>query len=775
MMNKKLEFYLNNAIRKANELHHEYLSLENVFLHLIEDEEVTEVLSSLGAKKELIKTELEKYVHDENNFSILNEEQVKVLNEKQFVDEKLRQLAQDNGINYQPELSLALQRVLQRAAIHVQSSGKQQIKAINVLVSIFQEEESFAVYLLNKIGVKRFDVVQAIAHGVDQPQTNQASEENERAGQQQGPSKSTALVQFAVCLNELAKEGKIDPLVGREAEVERMIQILSRRRKNNPLLIGDAGVGKTAVVEGLALKIEAGEVPEVMKDLKVYSVDMTSLVAGAKFRGDFESRMKKMMKEVTERTNQGEKIVLFIDEIHTVMGAGATGGGSMDAGNILKPALSRGEIRLIGSTTHEEYRKFIEKDSAFSRRFQKINIDEPSIQDTFKILLGLKSRFEDYHHVVYSDQVLKKAVDLSAKYLTDRFFPDKAIDVIDEVGAKLKLRNSKVPLEVSVSDVEEVIAEIAKVPKNSVKASEKENLKNLKTDLSRLIYGQEEAVAKVSDAIILSRAGLIEKNRPIASFLFVGPTGVGKTELARQLALILNMNLIRFDMSEYMEKHAVSKLIGAPPGYVGHDQGGALTDAIRKNPSSVILLDEIEKAHPDIFNILLQVMDAGSLTDSQARKTDFNNTVLIMTSNAGAAETEAGAIGFGLSQKNPTHKREQVVKRLFTPEFRNRLDSIVNFNKLGEEQILQVVDKFLVELETTLAEKNVFVEFSKELRTFIAKVGFDPKMGARPIKRLIDEKLKKLLSAELIFGKLQNGGQIKLDLVQDEPKILFLS
>jgi len=786
MMSKKLEVIINTAIRKANELKHEYLTLEAMLLAMLEDEQVLEVIRSCEAKASDIRGDLEEFLSQKENFSILSEIEVEELSKKQFVDEELRRLAKDSGIVYQPEISLSLQRVIQRAAIHVQSSGKRHIRGINLLVAMFQEKESYALYTLQKRGIERFDVVKYISHGIDQPETSVSegllesggpeSSDEEHVGAEtfdtgKGKAKKFKfLEEYADNLNELAAKQKIDPVIGREDEVRRIIQILCRRRKNNPLLVGEAGVGKTAIAEGLAYFIDRDEVPEVLADTTVYALDMASLLAGAKFRGDFEQRLKGVVKDLTDLGEVGKQPILFIDEIHTVMGAGATAGGSMDASNLLKPSLTSGKIRVLGSTTYEEYRKFIEKDSAFSRRFQKIDVEEPSLEDTFKILQGLRPKFEDHHGVKYSNAVLKAAVDLSNRYITDRKNPDKAIDVIDEAGAYTQLLATK-RAKITKKDVENIVAKLAKIPNISVVGNEKDKLRDLRNNLLMTIYGQDEAVKKVSDAILLSRSGLGSENKPMASFLFAGPTGVGKTELARQLAFNLESHLQRFDMSEYMEKHSVSKLIGAPPGYVGYDQGGLLTDAIKKNPHCILLLDEIEKAHPDIFNILLQVMDHGALTDAQGRTTDFSNVVIIMTTNAGAKEMESGSIGLsGGMAKEATHKRDQSIKNFFTPEFRNRLDGIVHFNKLGNDFIVRIVEKFITELETKLASKNVNLEVSEEAKEWIAETGYDPKMGARPISRMVDNEIKRPLSQEILFGLLEKGGKVKVIIEEKDGK-----
>lgn len=785
MMSKKLETIINTAIRKANRLRHEYLTLENVLLAMLEDGQVREVLSHCGANVEEIRKELVTFVEDDSNFSILSNDQIEELSKRQFVDEELRKLASESGIQYQPEISLSLQRVIQRAAIHVQSSGKRDILGINILVALFQEKESFALYTLLRQGVERFDVVQYIAHDVDKAVNNNNEEgghdhpmgEEAAATGEEGGKKKTALDSFCQNLNELATKQKIDPLIGRAEEVSRIVQILCRRRKNNPLMVGPAGVGKTAIAEGLAYLIERDEVPEVLFGTTIYSLDMASLLAGAKYRGDFEQRLKSVVQEIEDRGNRGERTILFIDEIHTVMGAGATSGGSLDASNLLKPSLSSGRIRVLGSTTHEEYRKFIEKDPAFSRRFQKLDIDEPNREDTLKILRGLKGKFEEHHKVKYSEAVLRSAVDLSERFITDRKNPDKAIDVLDEAGAAIQLfPESKRKTNISKKDIEEIVAKIARIPKVSLEQDERKRLRELKTNLGMLIFGQDEAVEKVADAIVLSRSGLGDDSRPLANFLFAGPTGVGKTELARQLAIELGSHLERFDMSEYMEKHSVAKLIGAPPGYVGHDQGGLLTDAVNKNPHCVLLMDEIEKAHPDIYNVLLQVMDHGKLTDSQGRTTNFRNVVIILTTNAGARENDEGTIGLGGARSGAVEnnsRRDKAIKNFFSPEFRNRLDGIVHFNKLPESVIIQIVEKFLAQLEAKLIAKNVELVVTDAARKWLADHGYDPKMGARPLSRLVDQEIKKVLSSEVLFGKLENGGRVEVDVDVENDRLRF--
>ncbi len=777
-MGQQLEVIINKAIRRANNLRHEYLTLENLLLSLLEDEHVRQVIKDCNGNIDVIQKELEDFLNKSENFSILTQEQIEDLSRRQFVDEELRNLARQNGVIYQPEISLALQRVIQRAALHVQSAGKNTIKAINILIAMFQEKESYALYVLQKQGIGRLQVVEAVAHDLDKSVNSiEVTQEVEGKEDVRGPKreKHNILDDFTVNLNLQAKNGKIDPLIGRTMEIERVVQILCRRRKNNPLLVGDAGVGKTAIAEGLAWLIINKKAPEVLNDAVVYSLDMASVLAGAKFRGDFEQRLKSILKEFVRLKKTGINPIIFIDELHTVMGAGATTGGSMDASNLLKPYLSSGEIRCLGSTTHEEYRKFVEKDSAFSRRFQKIDVDEPSIDETYEILKGLKEKFEEFHDVKIPNLVLNTAVDLSVKYLTDRRLPDKAIDIIDEAGALQKLvPANKRKKSLTVKDVEHVVSQMAKIPKKSVAADEREKLKNLRKELGGLIYGQDEAVGKVADAILMARSGLNNPEKPLGSFLFAGPTGVGKTELAKQLAFVLGVNFLRYDMSEYMEKHSVSKLIGAPPGYVGYDEGGQLTDAIKKNPYSVLLLDEIEKAHPDIFNILLQVMDRGVLTDAQGRSTNFKNTILILTTNAGAKEVEGGSIGLAQSDLGQAStKRDQVIKNFFSPEFRNRLDAVVHFNRLSHEHVLSIVDKFLGQLDHKLSQRGVEMEVDSSVRDYLAKNGLDPKMGARPLERLITEKISKPLGQELLFGKLSKGGKVIVKVLKDKDDFSF--
>lgn len=777
MISQKLEQILNTAIKRANEKRHEFLTLENVLFSMLDDEGVNEVLLDCGANIGDLKQDLQQFLNDDTNFSLLSEDEIQDLNRKQFGNEQLREIARENGIFYQPEISLSLQRVIQRAAIHIQSSGKKAIQAINILVAMFSEKESHAAYFLERQGVTRIDVVEKVAHSTDRPNSSaeEISVESEGDTFRREEKYEKALNEYTVNLNNLAREGKIDPIIGREDEIQRIIQILCRRRKNNPILVGDAGVGKTAIAEGLAKAIVENRVPSTIAQTTVYSLDMASLLAGTKFRGDFEERLKLVL-QALEKQNEESGSILFIDEIHTIIGAGSTSGGSLDASNLLKPALSKGQIRCMGSTTFDEYRKYFEKDQALNRRFQKVDILEPSVEDSVKILDGLRSKFEEHHHVKYPEAVIRAAVELSHKHVTDRKLPDKAIDVIDEVGAYLRLKpEAEEGREVALADIEYIVAKIARIPQKSITTSEKEKLRYLERDLKMMIYGQDEAVNKVSNALILSRSGLGNQNKPIANFLFTGPTGVGKTELAKQLAHIMGINFVRIDMSEYMEKHTVSKLIGAPPGYVGFEQGGVLTDAIHKSPYSVLLLDEIEKAHPDVFNILLQVMDHGQLTDSNGRSSDFRNVILIMTSNAGAKEMEAGSIGLSGARDGEVNsvKRDQAIRNFFTPEFRNRLDAIISFNKLSSKNVEMVVNKFLMELENQLLEKKVDLEVSAVARDWLGRTGYDDKLGARPIARVIDEQIKKPLAHEILFGKLEAGGKVSVDLKNDQLDFTF--
>ena len=740
MLNKELEQTLNDAFVFAREHRHEFMTVEHLLLALLDNSAARDALKACGADIEAIKSELLSFVKDTTPL-ILDDQ----LNERET----------------QP--TLGFQRVLQRAVFHVQSSGKDEVTGANVLVAIFSEQESQAVYILKKADVTRLDVVNFISHGVskaddDDPVNPETAEESE-SGEEGG----SALSKYATDLNKNAKDGKIDPLIGRDSEVERTIQILCRRRKNNPLLVGEAGVGKTAIAEGLAYRIVNEDVPDVIAESTVYSLDLGGLLAGTKYRGDFEKRLKAILKEL----GKDKHAILFIDEIHTIIGAGAASGGVMDASNLLKPKLSSGELRCIGSTTYQEYQGIFEKDRALARRFQKVDVTEPSVSDTTKILLGLKSRYEEHHNVRFTQKAIQAAAELSAKYINERHLPDKAIDVMDEAGASQRLLPpSKRKKTINVGDIEQIIAKMARIPEKSVSASDKEVLKNLGRNLKMVVFGQDKAIETLNDAILLSRSGLGAEAKPIGSFLFAGPTGVGKTEVTQQLAKIMGVELVRFDMSEYMERHAVSRLIGAPPGYVGFDQGGLLTDAVIKNPYSVVLLDEIEKAHSDIYNILLQVMDHGTLTDNNGRKVDFRNVVLVMTTNAGVQETVRKSIGF--KQQDHSHDALSEINKVFTPEFRNRLDGIIWFNHLDPEIILQVVDKFIIELQAQLDVKGVSLEVTSDARAYMADKGYDKAMGARPMARVIKDDLKKELANELLFGELSKGGNVKVDCVEDK-------
>ena len=750
MIAQELEVSLHMAFVEARQQRHEFITVEHLLLALLDNPSAAEVLRACTASIDDLRKSLTAFIK-ENTPTVSGTEEV----------------------DTQP--TLGFQRVIQRAIMHVQStgSGKKEVTGANVLVAIFGEKDSHAVYYLHQQGVTRLDVVNFIAHGIKKSDPPEPAKSGEGASQEgsdkeePADGKATPLDQFTQNLNQMARDGKIDPLIGREHEVERVIQVLCRRRKNNPLLVGEAGVGKTAIAEGLAWRITQGDVPEILAASTVYSLDMGALLAGTKYRGDFEQRLKGVLKQLKDQPSA----VLFIDEIHTLIGAGAASGGTLDASNLLKPALSNGSMKCIGATTFTEYRGVFEKDAALSRRFQKIDVVEPSVEQTVEILKGLKTRFEDHHGIKYALGALQAAAELSAKYINDRHLPDKAIDVIDEAGAAQRiLPKNKQKKTISRAEVEEIVAKIARIPPASVSTDDRKQLKTLDRDLKSVVFGQEQAIDALAASIKMARSGLGKPDKPIGSFLFSGPTGVGKTEVAKQLAYILGIELIRFDMSEYMERHAVSRLIGAPPGYVGFDQGGLLTEAVTKKPHSVLLLDEIEKAHPDVFNVLLQVMDHGSLTDNNGRKADFRNVILIMTTNAGAETMNKATIGF-------TSKREQGdemadIKRLFTPEFRNRLDAIVNFRALDEEIILRVVDKFLLQLESQLGEKKVDVTFTDALRRHLAKTGFDPLMGARPMQRLIQDTVRRALADELLFGRLVDGGRLKVD-VDEAGKVLL--
>ena len=736
MLNKDLEQTLNEAFVFARQHRHEFMTVEHLLLMLLDNPAARDALKACGANVENLRTELNTFVTDTTP----------LMSEKQSVERET-----------QP--TLGFQRVLQRAVFHVQSSGKAEVTGANVLVAIFSEQESQAVYILKKADVTRLDVVNYISHGVSKSDEDPSPSESVSEEASEGDEEQSLLSKYASNLNLAAKEGKIDPLIGRDSEVERSIQILCRRRKNNPLLVGEAGVGKTAIAEGLAFKIVNNDVPDVIAASTVYSLDLGGLLAGTKYRGDFEKRLKGILKELSKDPDA----ILFIDEIHTIIGAGAASGGVMDASNLLKPKLSSGELRCIGSTTYQEYQGIFEKDRALARRFQKIDVIEPSVSDTTKILMGLKSRYEEHHSVRFTQKALQAASELSAKYINERYLPDKAIDVMDEAGASQRLLPaSKRKKVINVGDIEQIIAKIARIPEKSVSASDKETLKNLSRDLKMVVFGQDKAIDTLTNAIQLSRSGLGTETKPIGSFLFAGPTGVGKTEVTQQLAKVMGVELVRFDMSEYMERHTVSRLIGAPPGYVGFDQGGLLTDAVIKHPYSVVLLDEIEKAHSDLYNILLQVMDHGTLTDNNGRKVDFRNVVLVMTTNAGVQETMRKSIGF--KQQDHSHDAMSEINKVFSPEFRNRLDGIVWFNHLDETVILQVVDKFIIELQAQLDTKGVSLEVTDKARKWLAEEGYDKSMGARPMARLIQEKLKKELATELLFGELSKGGEVKVDL-----------
>ncbi|MFN7219322.1 MAG: ATP-dependent Clp protease ATP-binding subunit ClpA [Burkholderiales bacterium] len=738
MIAHELEMSLHAAFVEARHKRHEFITVEHLLLALLDNPSAQEVLKACAAKVDELRKNL-----------------------TEFIEQHTPIVAGDGEVNTQP--TLGFQRVIQRAILHVQSSGKKEVMGSNVMVAIYGEKDSHAVYYLHQQGVSRLDVVNFISHGIskaapqnpDKPEGEAETAESEQAG--------GALDQFTTNLNQNAIDGKIDPLIGREHEVERVVQILCRRRKNNPLLVGEAGVGKTAIAEGLAKRIVDGEVPEILSKCVVYALDMGALLAGTKYRGDFEQRLKAVLKQLHDNPNA----ILFIDEIHTLIGAGSASGGTLDASNLLKPALSSGALKCIGATTYQEFRGVFEKDHALSRRFQKIDVNEPSVPETIEILKGLKSRFELHHGVKYTSSALTTAAELSAKYINDRHLPDKAIDVIDEAGAAQRIApKSKQKKTIGKTEIEEIIAKIARIPARNVSSDDRNALKTLERDLKSVVFGQDKAIEALAAAIKMARSGLGSTTKPIGSFLFSGPTGVGKTEVAKQLAFILGIELVRFDMSEYMERHAVSRLIGAPPGYVGFDQGGLMTEAITKQPYCVLLLDEIEKAHPDIFNVLLQVMDHGTLTDNNGRKADFRNVVIIMTTNAGASELSKTSIGFTTDKKAGDEMAE--IKRMFTPEFRNRLDATISFSPLNEQIILQVVDKFLMQLEAQLSEKKVEATFTEALKKYLAKNGFDPLMGARPMSRLIQDTIRRALADELLFGRLANGGKVTIDVGADD-------
>lgn len=740
MLNKDLELTLNLAFRFARERRHEYMTVEHLLLALLDNPAAGDALKSCGANIERLRLELANFI------------------------DSTTPLIPDGDLERDTQPTLGFQRVLQRAVFHVQSSGKSEVTGANVLVAIFSEQESQAVYLLKKTDISRLDIVNFISHGVIKSEKlEQSDEQQQDENGEISVEDNKYLENFTANLNVLAKNGQIDPLVGRDLELERTIQVLCRRKKNNPLLVGEAGVGKTAIAEGLAFRIVQNQVPEVIANATIYSLDMGALLAGTKYRGDFEKRLKSLLKEI-EREKDA---ILFIDEIHTVIGAGAASGGVMDASNLIKPLLSSGRLRCIGSTTYQEFKSIFEKDTALVRRFQKIDVTEPSVDDTTQILLGLKDRYEQHHGVRYTQKALRAAAELSAKYINERHLPDKAIDVIDEAGASQRmLPASKRKKVINVPEIEHIIAKMARIPEKSVSASDKDVLANLDRNLKLVVFGQDAPIEALTSAIRLSRSGLGNEEKPIGSFLFAGPTGVGKTEVTKQLARIMGVELLRFDMSEYMERHAVSRLIGAPPGYVGFEQGGLLTDAVSKHPYSVVLLDEIEKAHSDIYNILLQVMDHGTLTDNNGRKIDFRNVVLVMTTNAGVQETVRKTIGF--KQQDHSHDALAEINRTFSPEFRNRLDGIIWFQHLSRDIILQIVDKFVCDLQVQLDKKQVQLELSPTARQWLADKGYDQAMGARPMGRVVQEQLKKPLANEILFGRLSQGGEVRIDLQGDE-------
>ena len=745
MLSKELELTLNTAFREAREKRHEFMTVEHLLLALLDNPAASKVLRACAAEVDKLREELDDYLNDSTPILSVKDDR-------------------------ETQPTLGFQRVLQRAVFHVQSSGKKEVTGANVLVAIFGERESQAVYFLNRQNITRLDIVNYISHGISKVHDNDdtdgfAPAEEEKTGES---TTKSPLEAYAVNLNQQALLGKIDPLIGRREEIQRTIQILCRRRKNNPLYVGEAGVGKTAMAEGLAKMIVDAEVPDILTDCTVYALDLGALLAGTKYRGDFEKRLKGVLAQLDKEPGA----VLFIDEIHTIIGAGAASGGVMDASNLIKPMLASGDLRCIGSTTYQEYRGIFEKDRALSRRFQKIDVTEPSVEETVKILKGLKSRFEEHHQVRYSHQAIRTAAELSHRYINERYLPDKAIDVIDEAGATQKLlppsRRRKM---IGVTEIETVVSRMARIPPKTVSTSDKDVLRTLERDLKMVVYGQDSAIDMLASAIKMARSGLRDPEKPIGSFLFAGPTGVGKTEVTRQLARIMGIELIRFDMSEYMERHTVSRLIGAPPGYVGFDQGGLLTEEITKHPHAVLLLDEVEKAHPDVFNLLLQVMDHGTLTDNNGRKADFRNVVLVMTTNCGAEQMSRPSIGF--TQQDHSGDSLEIIKRTFTPEFRNRLDAVVRFGSLDEKTIGHVVDKFIIELEGQLEEKRVTIDVGEDARRWLAEHGFDPKMGARPMSRIIQENIKRPLAEELLFGRLVGGGNVRIGVDNDKLSFSF--
>jgi ATP-dependent Clp protease ATP-binding subunit ClpA len=741
VLSNELEYCLNDAFHQAREARHEYLTVEHLLLAILDTPKVREVLRACGADLSKLKQEL-----------------------KDHIDQSTPRL--DEGEEREVQPTLGFQRVLQRAVFHVQSSGKKEVGVANVLVAIFSEKQSHAVFLLNRQHVTRLDVVNYISHGLSKIAEEKTDKEDTQPDAERDPEGGSALEKYTSNLNRMAQDGRIDPLIGRKLEVERTIEILCRRRKNNPLYVGEAGVGKTAIAEGLARLIVEGKVPEVLSDCTIYALDMGALIAGTKYRGDFEKRLKGVITELKKQPGA----ILFIDEIHTVIGAGAASGGVMDASNLIKPVLTNGEIRCIGSTTYQEYRGIFEKDHALARRFQKIDVVEPSVSETVEILMGLKPRFEEHHGITYAVDALKAAAELAARHINERHMPDKAIDVVDEAGARQRLKPiaEREPV-VEVRHIEDVVARMARIPAKSVSTSDREVLKNLERNLKLVIFGQDKAIEALSSAIKMARSGLGDQRKPVGSFLFAGPTGVGKTEVTRQLATVMGVEFLRFDMSEYMERHTVSRLIGAPPGYVGFDQGGLLTEAITKHPHCVLLLDEIEKAHPDVFNLLLQVMDHGTLTDNNGRKADFRHVIIVMTTNAGAQEMARPSIGF----TNPDNASDgmEAIRRMFTPEFRNRLDAVIQFSGLDLVTIERVVDKLIVEVEMQLEQKGVTVTLDDAARRWIAEKGYDPKMGARPMARTIQEHIKRPLAEELLFGRLVGGGSVRISVAKDGTKL----
>jgi ATP-dependent Clp protease ATP-binding subunit ClpA len=742
MISKELSATLGFAVREAKKRRHEYVSIEHILFAIINDQSGIEIVENCGGSIDNLINALEN-----------------------FFEEKIERIPE--GDDYVLQQTIGFQRVIQRAVNHARSAEKNEVAIGDVLASIFLEKDSHAEYFLSEEGISRLDVLNYVSHSVTKTPYAADSGGLAKPGKEERRKKANPLELFTSDLVQLAEEGKLDPLIGRETELERTMQVLCRRRKNNPVFVGDPGVGKTALAEGLAQRIQKGDVPELLQDIQIFSLDLGGLLAGTKFRGDFEQRLKGVIAELQKRP----KAILFIDEIHTIVGAGATSSGSMDASNILKPVLASGEIRCIGSSTFEEYKNHFEKDRALSRRFEKIEVIEPPVSETIQILKGLRSRYEEHHGIEYTDAALKSAADLSVKYLRDRFLPDKAIDVIDEAGAFIRLKGAKNRKRINPADIEKIVAKMARVPTQSVSSSDKSKLENLEDGLKQVVFGQDDAIKALVTSIKRSRAGLGTPERPVGCFLFTGPTGVGKTEVSRQVAFNLGVEFIRFDMSEYMEKHAVARLIGAPPGYIGFDQGGLLTDSIRKHPHSVLLLDEIEKAHLDLFNILLQVMDHATLTDNTGRKADFRNVILMMTSNAGSREMSSASIGFGHTHKDAESKGKKAIERLFSPEFRNRLDEIITFNALNLEIMELIVDKFIAELNQQLAIKKVALTISPRVRTWLAKKGHDPAYGARPLSRVIQSEIKDMLSDEILFGKLQNGGHVALDL--DDEKLTF--